>query len=114
VSRDFLLQVFFLYHHPQASEITFGSSQIFSKFAEIFECQCAPLETTLAPVNFPTGTTSVVNTGGDRQKICHWCKRHRWQIATVINDTGDKSNSIIKTFLTEVFATGVNNTGDAP
>jgi hypothetical protein len=100
VSRDFLLQVFFfLYHYPQlgpqaqAPEITLGSSQIFSKFAEIFECQGAPLETTtLAPVNFPTGTTGVINTGGDRQ-----------QIATVINDTSGKSNNIIKTFLTEVW-----------
>jgi hypothetical protein len=33
------------------------------------------------------------------RQICHRCQRHRWQIATGINDTGGK------------FATGVKDTG---
>ncbi len=62
VSRDFLLQVFFMNHLPQALKIALGSFRFFRKFAEIFESQGAPPVSTTPVANFPpVSTTPMAN-----------------------------------------------------
>ncbi len=79
------------------SRCTTGINDTGSKFATSISdtffhyCSFASVVDTFG--KFATG----VNDTGS--KICHWCQRRRWQIATGINDTSSK------------FATGVNNTG---
>ncbi len=84
MSRDFLLQVFFMNYLPPSPRI-WHKGRIFPKIrGGIRKWRC---------------TTGINNTSG---KFCHryrWCCRYRWQIATGVNDTGGK------------FATGVNGTG---
>ncbi len=82
VSRDFLLQVFFMNHLPQAPDNNIGiisnffeNSRRYSQVKVHQRCQ------------------------RHRWQICHHSQWHRWQIAPVINVTGVK------------FATGINDTG---
>ena len=93
VSRDFLLLVFFVNQFPPSSRVFHSDRfEFFRKFAEIFASQGAPPVSTTQVANLPPLLTTPA-------AKFRWYQRHRWQIATGINDAGGK------------FATGVNDTG---
>jgi hypothetical protein len=83
VSRDFFHLVFFMNTFPPASQsIPLGPFQIFSKIAEIFTSQGAPLVSTTPVANFATCFASVVDTGG--------------KFATSVNDTVENNGNNIR------------------
>jgi hypothetical protein len=79
---------------PKSLKITLGQFKFFQNFTEIFSSQGAPPVSTTLVANLPPvlliPVANLPPVSTNWQQICRQCQRHRWQSATVINDSGSK------------------------